>query len=88
MEKITKTVDRRTWDEFRKTGLFMFINTILHAFGWAVCVEVDKETDLVAAAWPARVKFRGFDEPDQVEMHVRIADYLGEAGPNFKEGIK
>lgn len=93
MQKLEKTVEKRSWDEFRKTGLFMFVNTILHAFGWALVVEVDclKETageGVVASCFPARVKFRGFGEEDQTEMHERIADYLEQAAPNFKEEIK
>ena len=35
-------VKKKTWQEFRKTGLLWFINTILHAFGWAIVVEVEK----------------------------------------------
>lgn len=95
MEKpITKTVDKRTWDEFRKSGVFMFVNVILHAFGWALVVEVDydketkTETSLVKNCYPARVKYRGFDESDQTEMHERIANYLANNAPNFPEEIK
>lgn len=93
MEKITKTVNKRTWDEFRKTGLFMFINTILHAFGWAICVEVERYDELgedapVTRCYPARVKFRGFSEKDQNQMHERIANYLEQVSPNLKEEIK
>lgn len=77
-----KWVEKKSWDEFRKTGLFMFINSILHAFGWALVVEVDydketkTETSLVKNCYPARVKYRGFDESDQAEMHKRIGNYL------------
>jgi hypothetical protein len=93
MEKLTNTVEKRDWNEFRKTGLFMFMNTLLHAFGWAIVVELDNYKELgdeapVKNVYPARVKYRGFAEEDQTEMHERIADYLGEAGPNFKEEIK
>lgn len=94
MKKLTKNVEKRTWDEFRKSGLFMFVNVILHAFGWALCVEVeyDKEKQIetgpVTSVFPARVKFRGFSEDDQTEMHERIASYLAEAACNFPEEIK
>lgn len=93
MEKLQKTVEKRDWNEFRKTGLFMFVNTILHAFGWALVVEVENYKELgddapVTACYPARVKFRGFDVEDQEQMHERIADYLEQAAPNFKEEIK
>lgn len=91
---LQKTVEKRTWDDFRKTGLFMFINTILHAFGWALVVEVDydketqTETSQVKNCYPARVKFRGFAEDDQTDMHVKIADYLATNSPCFPEEIK
>jgi hypothetical protein len=93
MEKLSKTVEKRSWDEFRKTGLFMFVNTILHAFGWALCVEVENYKELgddapVTICYPARVKFRGFAEDDQTQMHERIVDYLEQVAPNLKEEIK
>lgn len=90
IDPITKTVDKRSWSEFRKTGLFMFINTILHAFGWALVVEISKKGDQesVVDCYPARVKFRGFDDKDQDEMHTRIADYLSKTAVNFPEEIK
>jgi hypothetical protein len=88
MEKLTKTLEKRTWDEFRNTGLFMFANTILHAFGWALVVEVDKDTGKAISCWPARTKFRGFNNDDVDEMHTRIANYLSETSPNFPDEIK
>lgn len=71
-------VFKKTWQDFRDTGLFMFVNTILHVFGWALVVEVDNDTGAVIDCYPARVKFRGFSEPDQDEMHKKIGDYLKE----------
>lgn len=90
---LEKTVNPRSWDEFRKTGLFMFVNTILHAFGWALVVEVDNYKELgedapVSKCYPARVKFRGFGEEDQTQMHERIADYLADISKDFPEEIK
>lgn len=86
MNKLDKNVEARSWNEFRNTGLFMFINTILHAFGWAFVVKVDKNN--ITEVYPARVRFRGFQEADQTEMHGRIAKYLEEVGPNLVEEIK
>jgi hypothetical protein len=94
MKKLEKTVEKSSWDEFRKTGLFMFVNTILHAFGWAIVVEIEydkekkEEIGSVTACYPARVKYRGFGEEDQTEMHERIAEYLANTAPNFPEEIK
>jgi len=71
-------VEHKTWDEFRNTGLFLFMNSILHAFGWAIVVEVDSETGkaVEGSATPARVKFRGFSEDKVEESHKRIGQYL------------
>lgn len=93
IEPIKKNLEKRSWDEFRKTGLFMFVNTILHAFGWALVVEVDNFKELgddapVILCYPARVKFRGFGEEDQTQMHDRISDYLANTAINFPEEIK
>ena len=49
---------KKTWNEFRSTGLLVFVNTFLHIFGWAIVVELGddgKET-----VYPYRTRFRGF----------------------------
>lgn len=69
-------VDKKSWQDFRDTGLFMFINTILHTFGWALVVEMD--AGKVVDCYPARCKFRGFSEANQTEMHKKIGAYLKE----------
>jgi len=89
MEKpIEKNVEHRTWDDFRNNGLLFYINTILHFMGWAIVVEVDTETKLVTNCYPARVKYRGFDEQSQDEEHAKVAEYLANSAPNFPEEIK
>jgi hypothetical protein len=80
-----KPVTKRTWDDFRAAGLLFFINTVLHAFGWALVVEVDSDTQSVTNCYPARVTFRGFDEESQTEEHIKIANYLAETASEFPE---
>jgi hypothetical protein len=31
---------KKEWSEFRSTGLLLFINQILHVFGWAIVFEI------------------------------------------------
>ena len=69
-------IEKKSWEEFRNTGLLLFINSILHAFGWAIVVEIENEDDEVTKVYPARVKFRGFDEQSQEESYRRIGRYL------------
>ena len=41
-----KTISEKSWQEFRETGLFWFVNSILHVFGWVLVVDVDNEDEL------------------------------------------
>jgi len=76
-------VEEKTWKEFRKSGLLWWINMILHTFGWAIVVnfkDYDKETDdgEIDKVYPARVKFRGFNEDSNTLGYKRVSNYLKE----------
>jgi hypothetical protein len=71
-------VKKKSWEEFRETGLLLFLNSILHAFGWAIVIETDKESKQVTGCYPARVKFRGFSESVTSDAHKKIGNYLKE----------
>ncbi len=75
-----------TWDEFRETGLLFHVNEILHPFGLAIGVNI--EDGKVTDVQPMRVKYRGFDEAQQTEQNIKIANYLAINAPNFPEDIK
>lgn len=79
-------IEKKTWEEFRATGLFLFINSILQAFGWVILVEI--ENGKVVNAYPARTKFRGFSERATDDSHTKIAKYLAENAPNFPKEIE
>lgn len=66
-------IDKKSWIEFKETGLLWWINTILHTFGWAIVIEMDN--DEVVSAYPARVKFRGFSEKSNIEGYKKVAKY-------------
>jgi len=67
-------VTRKTWEEFRESGLLWWANMILHTFGWAIVLEI--EDNVVIGAYPARVKFRGFSEDINSEGYVKVTKYL------------
>ena len=50
---------------------------ILHTFGWAICLNIDENSNVIDA-FPARVKFRGFDEKHNTEGYIKVSDYLKE----------
>lgn len=64
----------KTWDEFRSNGLLWFINTILHLFGYAIVLDVDQDT--VKQAYPARVRYRGFDGEINSEGYIKLSKYM------------
>ena len=67
-------VAEKSWEEFRETGLFVFLNTFLHIFGWAIVMEIDNGK--ILRVYPARVKFRGFDEKSTEKAYLRITEYM------------
>lgn len=67
-------IEKKSWEEFRTTGLLWFINTILHLFGYAICCEV--ENGKVTDVYPARVNFRGFGETYNTEGYQKVSEYL------------
>lgn len=69
-------VKRKTWKEFRESGLFWWMNIILHTFGWAIVMEIDKGK--IVDVYPARVKFRGFSEMDNTKGYIRVSHWLKE----------
>lgn len=69
-------IKKKTWAEFRETGLLWLINSILHVFGWAIVVEMGNKK--VIDAYPARVCFRGFSEGINLKGYEKVTHYLKE----------
>lgn len=77
-------IKEKTWDEFRSTGLALFVNSFLHIFGWAIVFNVD-ENGKVAGVFPARVRFRGFDGESVSEAHKMLATYVSANHADLKD---
>lgn len=67
-------ITKKEWSEFRNTGLLLFINQILHVFGWSIVFDMDKNE--VKSVYPARVKFRGFDNESVSKSYQKISEYM------------
>lgn len=76
-------MERKSWKEFRESGLLWLINSILHLFGWAIVLDMDGEK--VKDAYPARVTFRGFDEKSNTEGYRKVSKYLAENAKKLAE---
>jgi hypothetical protein len=69
-------VEQKSWKEFKASGLLWWINMILHTFGWSIVTKiVDGE---IVNVYPARVRFRGFDEKSNSEGYIKVSKYLSE----------
>lgn len=82
-----KMIDKKTWEEFRDSGMLFVANTILHFFGWAIVVKI--EDGHLVEVNPARVKYRGFSEEVTKTCHKKVAKYLLEnISELYEESIK
>lgn len=77
-------VNKKSWKEFRESGLLWWINMILHTFGWSIVVDVN-DVDEIIDVYPARVKFRGFNEENNTQGYIKVSKFLEE---NSKELLK
>lgn len=68
--------EKKTWEEFRDSGLLWWINMILHTFGWAIAVEMNTTTQEVTACYPVRTKFRGFNEGSNTEGYTKVSEFM------------
>jgi hypothetical protein len=68
-------VTKKTWKEFQDSKLLWWINRILHTFGWAIVLQVEKNGE-ITDVYPARVKFRGFNYEDEEEGFIGVTQYL------------
>lgn len=80
-------VTRKTWNEFRETGLFLLVNQFLHIFGWTLVVEVAEDGE-VTECYPARTKFRGFGEKSISAAYQRVSKYMADNATELYEEIK
>jgi hypothetical protein len=67
-------ITKKTWGEFRECGMLWWINMILHTFGWAITVEM--EDNKITNVYPARVKFRGFGEKNNIEGYIKVSQFM------------
>ena len=67
----------KTWEDFRETGLLLIINQVLHIFGWAIVLEVTEANEVVEC-YPARGRFRGFDNKSTEKAYIKISQYMND----------
>ena len=73
MSKPIRMITKKTWKEFMDCGLLWWVNRMLHLFGWAIVVE---EGGVISHAYPARVKFRGFEPDVEDAGFIKLTKHL------------
>lgn len=68
-------ITRKKWEDFRSTGLLLLVNQFLHIFGWAIVMELEDDGH-ISDAYPARVRFRGFDNDSTTEAYRKVSAYM------------
>lgn len=68
-------INKKTWKQFQDSGLLWWINMILHTFGWAIVLNVNEEGE-ITDAFPARAKYRGFGEKENVDGYIKVSKYI------------
>ena len=68
-------ITRKSWKEFRESGLLFITNQFLHIFGYALVYNFDDNGE-IEEVYPARVKFRGFGDKQIEEGYQKISKYM------------
>ena len=77
-------ISKKSWKEFKESGLLWWVNTMLHTLGWAIVFEYDDNKNIVNV-YPARVRFRGFDVKTNTEGYINISKYINENSKDLLE---
>lgn len=78
---MSETIKEISWGQFKDSGLLWCVNRTLHLFGMAIVVICD-ENDKIERVYPARVKFRGFQEELETNGFKKLHNFLSS---NIKE---
>lgn len=79
--------EKKTWEEFQKTGLLWWLNRQLHLFGWSIVVVADDSTGELLEIYPARSSWRGFDRDVEEEQFETLTKYLNSVAPELEKEV-
>lgn len=65
---------KKSWEEFRSTGLLLMINQLLQFFGWPIMYEYDD--DKLIGVVPIRTKYRGYSDESIMDANKKFTNYM------------
>ena len=70
-ETLLKKEEEESWEKFRDTGLFHFVNEFLHMFGWCICLNID-DKGKITSAFPQKCSYTGFSEESNEKSYKKV----------------
>lgn len=86
-QECSSMLTRKTWKEFRDTGLLWYINTIMQVFGWSLVLKLNDAGE-IGICYPARTKFRGFTEDVVTKNTINLNEWMIKEGKILIEEAK
>ncbi len=82
-------IEKKSWEEFRSTGLLLFINQFLQIFGWSIFLEVEDTSEecKVVNVYPAKTNFKGFSTQMTDDAYKRVTNYMSENMEDIKKDM-
>jgi len=80
-------IKEKSLEEFRNSGLLLFVNQFLHIFGWAITIEFDEKGNCVRM-FPAYCSFRGFSENVTTKAYCNITKHMEKRIPALKKDLE
>lgn len=74
-------IEKRTWKEFRESGLLWWVNKTLHLFGWVIAFDNGN-------CFPARSNLRGFTEEAQEKGFKDLTKHIADNIDALKEDTR
>jgi hypothetical protein len=70
-------MEKRSWKEFKDSGLLWWINRTLHLFGWVIVIDIRADGSIIDV-YPARCLCRGFSEESEENGFKKLTNHMNE----------
>jgi len=72
---MSDTINEKSLEEFKKTGLLWFVNRILHLFGWVLVLECE-DNGRFTRLYPVHTTFSGSTKEFENNGFKKLVEYL------------
>lgn len=85
---VSSQITKKTWKEFQDAGLLWWVNRLLHLCGWVIVFELESKTsNKIIEVYPARCKFRGFNNECETEGFIKLTTHLSKIIRELKKEV-